>query len=151
MQYYIPHKDIYVKCASLLQSRFLFPPTSLNRGRRDLRYRTMADRYRGKGPTLLNIVPAHGLGRKHRPTIDRFPAQVQTSPSATSCAGSLDRMLIYFIPFLQFSNFQMNSSFPFSLTSPPTRTSPVIMPGSTCHILRCHVFTTISGHSFYGR
>ena len=37
---------------------------------------------------------AHGLGRKQRPTVDRFPAP-QTSPSATP-RRFLDQMLIYF-------------------------------------------------------
>ena len=139
-------QDIYIRCASLLQPRFLLSPTSF-RGRRDLRYRTM-DRYREKTSTLLTRL-AHGLGRKQRPTIDRSPAP-QTSPSATSRVGSLDRMLIYFVPFLQFSNFQMNSSFPFSLTSPPTRASPITMPGSTCRAVQSCVTTTICGRGFYG-
>ena len=139
-------QDIYITCASILQPRFLLSSTSF-RGRRDLRYRTM-DRYREKTSTLLTRL-AHGLGRKQRPTIDRSPAP-QTSPSATSRVGSLDRMLIYFVPFLQLSNFQTNSSFRFSLTSPPTRTSPIAMPGSTCSGVQPCVTTTIYGRGFYG-
>ena len=128
-------------------NRAFSSPTSLNLGRRDLLNRTM-DRYREKTSTLLTRL-AHGLGRKRRPTIDRFTA-TQTSPSATSRVDSMDRMLICFVSFLQFSNFQMNSSFLFFLTSPPTRTSPVTMPGSTCRILRCCVTTTMSGRGLYG-
>ena len=143
------HTRYLHKCAPLLQPRFPFSLASLNRGRRDLRCKTM-DRYREKTSTLLTRL-AHGLSRKRpRPTVDRSPA-TQTSPSATSRVGSLRRMLIYFIPFLQFSNFQMNSSFPFSHTSPPTRTPTVTMPGSTCRTVRGCVTTTMSGRGFYGR
>ena len=157
---------------------FLFSLTSLNRGRRDLRCTTMMDRHREKTSTLLTRL-AYGLSRKlSRPTVGRSPTTqagpsettgrspetqtspsatvdrspaTQTSPSATSRVGSLRRMLIYFILFLQFSNFQMNSSFPFSHTSPPTRTPTVTMPGSTCRTVRGCVTTTMSGRGFYGR
>ena len=154
-------QDIYIRCASLLQPRFLLSPTSF-RGRRDLRYRTM-DRYREKTSTLLTRL-AYGLSRKlSRPTVGRSPTTqagpsettgrspetqtspsatvdrspaTQTSPSATSRVGSLRRMLIYFIPFLQFSNFQMNSSFPFSLTSP--RPAPLRSLCQVPHAVQCN-------------
>ena len=142
----IPHRILTQN--SCLCSDHAFSPTSLSLGRRGLLNRTM-DRFREKTSTLLTRL-AHGLGRKQRPTIDRFPAP-QTSPSATSRVGPLDRMLICSIPFLQSSNFQMNSSFLFSLTSPPTRTSPVTMPGFTCCTVRSCVTTTIAGRGFYGR
>ena len=138
-------KDIYITCAPLLRPRFLFSIASLDRGRQDLHCRTM-DRYRENTSTILTRL-ANNLNMR-RP--NRSPAP-QTSPSATSRVGPLDRMLICSIPFLQSSNFRMNLSSLFSLTSALTRTSPLTMPGSTCRTVRSCVTATMSGCSFYGR
>ena len=145
MQWYTT-QDIYVKRAPLLRPRFLFPLTSLNRERRDPVRCGAMDYYREKTSTLLARV-THSFSGK-RPSPSPTP---QTSPSATSRVGPLNRMLIRSVPFLQSSNFRMNLSSLFSLTSALTRTSPLTMPGSTCRTVRSCVTATMSGCSFYGR
>lgn len=69
------------------------------------------------------------LGRKQRPAIGP-PSAPQTSLNAGPRDTSLYRMLIHYIPSSQFSNSRTNLIFPFFLTSPQTRGSPVIMHGS---------------------
>ena len=100
---------------------------------------------------------ASSLGKKQLPATIPLSKPLaspapQTSLSTSSCIRSLDRVLTCFISFLQFSNYQTNSSFPSSLISPRTHDLPVTVLGSVLNILWGSVAITISkGCDFYDR
>jgi len=75
----------------------------------------------------------------------------QTSLSTTYYVVPFRQMLTYLILFSQSSNSRMSSSFPFSLTSPQNRSSPVTVRGSAPSIVCGSTVTITCGRSFYDR
>ena len=120
--------------------RRLSPPASSDHGRQYSCYRIM-NRSNENTPTFFTRI-ANGLSRKLRlavvpPSKSSGPPAPQTSPSTNSRVNFLDRTLNVkpSRSVLQFSIFRMNSSYPFSLASPQTRSSMSTMHGSVFNTL----------------
>jgi len=110
------------------------PSASLGYGRTSC-YRTM-DPHRGKTSSLFSRL-GNGLRKKRRPITPPLstslgPPAPQTSLSTSSRIISFGRMLSVDLTcsISQFSSFRMNSSYPFSLAFPQTRSSPATTRGS---------------------